>query len=697
MAALPNENRLRFACDTGGTFTDLVVEDGKGNIEIFKASTTPSDPVDGVLNALNLAAETHKIELAEYLKLGDVFIHGTTHAINAILTGKTARTGFLTTQGHPDILLLREGSRPRAFDHSLEYPSPYIPRTLTFEIPGRFDAQGAEIIRLEESAVRTAATRLSELGVEAIAVCLLWSIVNPTHEQRVGEILAELLPNIPITLSHELNPSWREYRRASSAAIDASLKPLMGRYLGGLTERLGNAGFSGRVLCLTSQGGMVDSEALASTPIHAVNSGPALAPIAGAHYNNTEKGTTEYAIVADTGGTTYDVSLVRGDTIPWTRETWIGGAYQGHMTGFPSVDVRSIGAGGGSIAWVDSGGVLHVGPDSAGADPGPACYNRGGIKATVTDASLVLGHLDADYFLGGALKLDLENAQNALKVNVAEPLGLDLMPAAWAVIDVATESMVQAILAITVNQGIDPSRATLIGGGGAAGLNSVQIARRLRCPRLIIPDTGAALSAAGALMSKLTAEYRSVHFTTTTSFDIPGTEKCIKELAKRCHTFLSNANVNEQDREINFGVEARYENQAWEIPVELGSNPSVTNNVPELTNLFHQAHRDVFAIDDPDSTVEFVSWWARASADTRDGKSFGHLTSNQNLEPETTSRIIYLPDEGSTHATVIPWSTLKTDTSHTGPAIVESPFTTVVLDSSSDFKRTESGNLVITP
>lgn len=332
---MTGSGRPRLACDTSGTFTDLVVEDDAGRLGMFQTPTTPADPIDGVLAAVAFAAEDAELSLGDFLSLGDIFIHGTTHAINAILTGTTARTAFLTSAGHPDVLLLWEGSRPRAFDHSLQYPKLYVPRALTFEVPGRIDTQSRE---------------LTPFDVEAGAVCLLWSIVNPTHELRLGELLTSRLPGVPVTLSHEPNPSWREYRRAPSAAIDASLKPLTGRYLGNLTSRLAEADYAGRVLSLTSQGGMVDAETLAATPIHAVNSGPTLAPIAGAHYNRAEAGSTEYAIVTDTGWTIYDVSLVRGESIPWTRETWVGGAYQGHMTGFPSVDLRSIGAGGGSIA-----------------------------------------------------------------------------------------------------------------------------------------------------------------------------------------------------------------------------------------------------------------------------------------------------------------------------------------------------------
>ena len=243
--------------------------------------------------------------------------------------------------------------------------------------------------------------------------------MNPAHELRVGELLERHLPGVPYTLSHVLNPSLREYRRASSTCIDASLKPLMGSYLGGLESRLRDAGFGGRVLVVTTQGGAMDAADMASAPIHSINSGPAMAPIAGRAYAQADSG-VDTAIVADTGGTTFDVSLVRGGRIPWTRETWIGQPYRGHMTGFPAVDVKSIGAGGGSIAWVDEGGLLHVGPKSAGAVPGPVCYGAGGTEPTVTDASVILGWIDPAYFLGGTMSLETEAAGNAIETHVAQ-------------------------------------------------------------------------------------------------------------------------------------------------------------------------------------------------------------------------------------------------------------------------------------
>ncbi len=294
-------------------------------------------------------------------------------------------------------------------------------------------------------------------GVEAVAVCLLWSIINPAHEERVGALLEEHLPGVPYTLSHRLNPTVREYRRASSAAIDASLKPLMSAYFRKLDEDLRKEGFDGRLLVLTGSGGVLDAADIWNTPIHVIGSGPAAAPVAGRHFAKLDAG-TDYAVVTDAGGTTYDVSLIRRGAIPWTRETLVGPVGQRHITGFPSVDSRSIGAGGGSIGWVDRGGLLHVGPQSAGAEPGPACWGRGGTKPTVTDACLVLGYIDPDYFLGGAMRVDRAAAVDAIMRDVGTPLNMDVQTAASAIFQLACERMVTAIDEITLRQGIERAR-----------------------------------------------------------------------------------------------------------------------------------------------------------------------------------------------------------------------------------------------
>ncbi len=688
---------MRFAVDTGGTFTDLVVEDDNGEVRMYKASTTPTDPVAGVLDTLALAAEDYGVSRSDLLARGDMLIHGTTHAINAIVTGNTARTAFLTTRGHPDVLVLREGGRIEPFNFTVPYPQPYVPRSLTYEVVERIMYNGEVREALDEKEVVETIAQLKKAKVEAVAVCLLWSIVNPAHEIRVGELLEEHLPGVPYTLSHVLNPSLREYRRASSAAIDASLKPLMGAYMGGLESRLRDAGFDGRVLVVTTQGGAMDAADMAQSPIHSINSGPAMAPLAGRAYAQADSG-ADTAIIADTGGTTFDVSLVRGGRIPWTRETWIGQPYRGHMTGFPAVDVKSIGAGGGSIAWVDEGGLLHIGPQSAGAVPGPVCYGKGGTEPTVTDASVVLGWIDPDFFLGGAMSLDREAAAKAIQSQVGDKLGFGLHEAAAAILSVATENMVHAIEDITVNQGIDPRGAVLIGGGGAAGLNVTAIARRLGCERAIIPDVAAALSAAGALMSDLRAEFSGTLYTQTAGFETERVNELLARLESQCQEFIAGPGAGSIEQIIEFTAEARYPSQIWEIEVPLrGNRVASDQDVADLRDDFHSTHQEIFAIADNKSEVEVVGWRANVRCRLRDGVEWTVKEAVASDIEVPEHREAYFEGSGLVDARVLRFEDMARGEEVTGPAIIESSFTTVVVDPGASAVRRDSGSLVINP
>lgn len=681
---------MRFATDTGGTFTDLVVEGDDGRWRAYKAPTVAEDPVTGVLNTLELAAADHGMTLERLLGRGDTFIHATTHAINAVVTGRTARTALLTTAGHPDVLTLREGGRPDAFDFRTPFPAPYIPRHMVFEIPGRIDADGSEYQPLDETAVLEVLDRLEKDGVEAIAVCLLWSIVNPAHELRIGELIAERLPGVPFTLSHALNPVPREYRRASSTSIDASLKPLMGRYLGSLETRLRHAGFSGRVLMVTSQGGVVDSADLARAPIHVLNSGPSMAPVAGRNFAGALG--HQDLIVADTGGTTFDVSVVRGGRIPLTRELWIGRPILGHITGFPSVDVRSVGAGGGSIARVDSFGVLHVGPESAGANPGPACYGKGGTEPTLTDAALLLGYLDPDFFLGGTMPLHVGAAERAMG-KIAEPLGFTVTQAAAAVIELVTETMTQAILQITVEQGIDPAEAALVGGGGAAGMNLVFIGRRLGCRRVIVPEVGSTLSAAGALISDLVTERRATRRMTTAAFDPDTANALLEELDRECAAFVAAQGDALAGAHYFRTVEARYADQAWEIEVELPVRRFVDeSDIEAFRAAFDQEHEQLFGFSDPASAVEVVSW--RVSVACRMESAGARRLADLGAVRDLSRRSMVLPDGTAVEGAVHRWAGMAVNEMHMGPAIVESHFTSVAIDASR-FYRSMDGSLVI--
>ena len=663
---------------------------------MYKSATQPDDPIRGVLDALQKAADAFNQPLAQFLAGGDLLIHGTTRAINAIITGNTARTAFLTTQGHPDVLTLREGGRQDVFNFTVPYPEPYVPRSLTWELSERIMADGSVRLALDEAQVLDVIDRMKAAAVEAVAVCLLWSIVNPAHERRIGELLGQHLPGVPVTLSHIVNPSLREYRRASSTAIDASLKPLMAAYMGELAQRLGAAGFGGRVLIVTSGAGVIDAGDAAETPVHLINSGPAMAPVAGRYFADLDA-SYETAIVADTGGTTYDLSVVRRGQIPYTRETWIGGAYRGHMTGFPSVDVRSIGAGGGSIAWVDDGGLARVGPQSAAAMPGPAAYGRGGTKPTLTDACLVLGYLDPDFFLGGSMPLDITAAETAVRTDLCGPLGLSLADAALAVIQIATENMVQAIMDITVNQGIDPREAVLIGGGGAAGLNSERIAARLGCPKVLIPDVGAALSASGALMSDLVSEYRATSFARSERFDMAAVNTVLDDLKSQCDAFIAGPGARSLGSEITFNAEARYPHQVWEIDVPLRANNFTSEqDVRALVQDFHAAHEEVFAIADPDSEIEVVGWKARVSCRLRDA-GIANLGSSAETAVSKRTRKAFFGVEGWIETPVFRIETITPNQPITGPVIVESPFTTIVANPGARLRRLATGSIEIEP
>ncbi len=688
---------MRFAVDTGGTFTDLVFEDETGNLHMFKAETTPHDPVEGILAAVLSAAQSMSISTEELLGKGELFIHGTTHAVNAIITEGTVKTAFLTTKGHRDMLVLREGGRLEPFNFSVPFPRPYIPRALSFEVPERIASDGQIIESLDEEAVLEIIKRMRDLRVEAVAVCLLWSTVNPIHENRIGELLEMHLPEVPYTLSNVLNPILREYRRASSACIDASLKPLMSRYLGGLSDRLKDAGFNGRLLMLTSKGGVMDFEDLAAAPIHAIGSGPSMAPIAGRYYAQADAD-TDTAIVADAGGTTYDVSLVNRGGIPMTPETWIGQRYRGHIVGFPSVDVKSIGAGGGSIAWVDEGGLLHVGPMSAGAVPGPACYGKGGERPTVTDASLVLGYIDPAFFLGGEMRLEVDHAVRSIEDQVARPLGLDLLEAASAILRLATENMVGAIEDITIHQGMDPRDAVLVGAGGAAGLNSISIARRLGCTKVIIPEVVAVLSAAGALISDLHADYRVLFYTTADKFDFEGVNKTLESLNNKCQEFIKGPGAGAIEKTIEFCAEARYQDQIWEIDLPLKTGRfEKPGDVALVREDFHRLHEQVFAFQDPRSDVQFVGWRATVRCKLR-GRELGKIAKGRSYEARIpSSRKAYFSGTGMVDTRVELFETMEQDVPLVGPAIIESPLTTVVIEPGAKVVRRGSGSLVITP
>jgi N-methylhydantoinase A len=686
---------IRISVDVGGTFTDVIVAKGDGSLTLGKALTTPARSFDGFLAGLTDAASQLGVTADALLGEAAVLIYGTTRATNAIVEGKVAKTALMVTQGFPDVLLYRQGGKERPFHLHFDYPRTYVPRKYTFEVPERINAEGGIERPLDEAAVRAQLARMRAIGSEAVAVCLLWSIANPAHERRIGELIREMLPGIPFTLSSELNPIVREYPRASSAAIDASLKPLMQAHLSALREDLRAAGFQGELMVSASSGGVMHIEDAIDRPIYMTKSGPAMAPLAGLAYAEAEAQGND-VIVLDTGGTTFDVSLVRAGTVKYTRDTWLLGRYIGHNLGVSTVDVTSIGAGGGSIAWVDAGGLLRVGPESAGSVPGPACYGRGGVRATVTDAAVVLGYIDPAHFLGGRMPLDADAARAAV-ATLAGGLGLSVDEVALGILRIAGEQMIKAIEEITVNDGINPRESIIVAGGGAAGLNVLPIAEALGCTRVLLPATAGGLSAAGAQYSDIVFTRSISAWTDTAGFDSGKVNAALDALDRGMADFRAGLERRGLvGARIDYFVEARYAGQHHELEVAVPVNRFDSEaDVAALIETFHSVHERLYTVRDPGSSVECVTWKARITSPLERPALVpaGQLSAVTPL-PDRTSNAFF-PGTGRVQAPVYLGGRLRAGALIAGPAIIEEPTTTIVVYPGMSAQRTASANYLL--
>ncbi|MCY4087686.1 MAG: hydantoinase/oxoprolinase family protein [Actinomycetia bacterium] len=698
------EAGIRIAADIGGTFTDVVVNSPDGDLVLGKALTNLERAWQGIREALAVVGSQLDVSVADLIQNCGYFLYSTTRATNAIVEGKAARTAFLVTAGFPDILLLREGGKSEPFNLRMPYPEPYVPRHLTFEITERVDSEGSILTPLDEQSVEAALAAARAADVEAIGVCLLWSVVNPAHELRVAELVEGVWPEVPVTVSHRLNPVIHEYRRASGTCIDASLKPLMQDHVRQLRDDLAAEGFTGVLFLANSVGGVSRAEDVIERPIYSVGSGPSLAPVAAQTYaeaerNGAPESATPNVIVCDTGGTSFDVGLITGGEIQRSRDTWIGGRFIGHLTGVSSVDIRSIGAGGGSIAWIDAGGLLRVGPQSAGSTPGPACYGRGGTSPTVTDAAVVLGYLDPHSFAGGRLELSLDAAREVVGAQLAEPLGCSLQEAASSVLVIAAELMVSAIKDLTVKQGFDPRTSLVVAGGGAAGLMIAPIARELGCQRVLVPRTAGALSACGGQFANLVAEAARTHFTDTSDFDGAVVGELVNELAAELDGVASSlVDVQASSIAKTFYAQCRYPYQIWDLEVPLPElDLRASDAAAQLEEAFHIQHEQILGVRELGQRVECLAWVGRLEV-ALEREEYGRpegLARGVAVEPTAVQEAFF--GQSGQHGTPrFAGSELSTGVTLTGPTIVDEPTTTIVVPPGSTLSVTGAGNYLLT-
>jgi N-methylhydantoinase A len=577
---------LRIGIDIGGTFTDLVALDEASGVMVdTKALSTPHDLLQGILRCVDQTGA----------RLADcrLVIHGTTIGINALLERKGARTGLLTTAGFRDVLEIGRGNFLRMYDVLYRRPTPLVPRGRCLEVRERLTAQGEVLVPLDEAAVREAAARLAAEGVESVAVCLLFSFRNPAHERRAAEILAAALPGVSLSLSHHITQEWREYERTSTTVVNAYVRPIMDRYLGAFERGLAGRGFTGRLLITQSNGGAFSLEAAASKPVHTIESGPAAGAIGCAALAQALG--ADRLISFDMGGTTAKCAIVDRGLVQTTDEYHV----DGHPLRIPVIDINEVSAGGGTIAWIDAGGALTLGPQSAGADPGPVSYGRGGTEPTVTDANLALGRIAAGRFLGGAMPLDLAAANRAIEDKLALPLGLARHTAAAGVIRLADVTMALAVRSITTERGLDPRDYTLVAYGGGGPLHAVAIARELGIPRVIIPPSPSTFSAWGMLATDLRHDL----------------VRTVLEPLERTDAAWADARYAEMEREIEFilpplGTATRH--RAADLRY-LGQEHTVTVDVERLADWaglrarFDAAHQRAYGYAAPEVEVQLLN------------------------------------------------------------------------------------------
>lgn len=682
---------FQIAVDIGGTFTDCYLRDPDGRTRSFKTPTTPDDFTEGFLDALSKAAGAYDRSVEELLGETSQLIHGTTIATNAIIEGTTAETALLTTAGFRDTLLLRQGGKEDPYDWDMDYPEPYVPRHLTFGIDERVSAEGQVLEPLDEDAVRETLRSVAERDVDAVAVALLWSHVNPDHERRVGELIeAEL--DVDYSLSHEVNPIIREYRRTVSTAIDASLKGEVRRYFSRLRERLVDRGYGEDPLIVTANGGVMPIDEIVSTPVWTVDSGPTMLPVAVSHLAARELDVDD-VIALDMGGTSLDIGVVRDGRIPRTREATVGD----DILGIEKVEVRSIGSGGGSIAWVDDGGLLRVGPESAGAEPGPACFGRGGDRPTVTDAALVLGYLDPDYFLGGEMRLDAAAGREAIAEHVGAPLDLDPIEAAHSVYATANQSMVNGIKELTLSRGIDPGQFSLAGGGGALGTHVVELARELRIDDVLLPGEAGVVSSIGALASDMRRDFSASQYTESHRFDRHGVNAVLADLVGEAEEFFERAGISEPRRELTAYAEARYPGQVWELQIELPGTTISDGEVEGLVDRFHEIHDATYGFRMDDHEVEFLYWRVEATGLVDTDLEGDAPEAGPGTDPVPHGHREAYFDGGLTATPAFRPEGLVRGSTIEGPAVVDVENTTIVVPPAAGLRVTGGGHFHLKP
>ncbi len=673
---------MKIGIDVGGTFTDfLFVKEGE-DPKIFKTLSTPSDPSIAVMNGLKDIAASVDPDMAlnDFVSQVDTIVHGTTVTTNATLTRRGAKSGLITTKGVRDALEMRRGIREEQYNNRYTNVEPLVERYLRIGVEGRLDRNGKEVAPLNLDEVRAAVKLFKEEEVKAVAICFMNSFANPEQEQAAADLVRKEMPEAYLTVSSDLLPSIRFYERVSSTALNTYIGPILDHYLNQLQDRLKGAGFGGLLLIMQSNGGVMSPDVAREKAALTLLSGPAAGPGAGLVYAQAHG--EDKCIVTDMGGTSFEAALVVDGPIMVNE-----GEIDRHRIALPMLGIHTIGAGGGSVGWIDEGGLLRMGPESAGADPGPACYQKGGVKPATTDANVILGYLNPGFFAGGKMSLDVEASRKAVEEHVAKPLGLTIEEAAAGMYRVACNNMAQGVREVTIKRGFDPREFPMIVAGGAGPIHSCTICEELEAPFQIIPRASSILCAVGMLMSDLKHDFVRTYVSPLVGADWATLGKIIDDMKAEGAKLLTEERIAEDQREYFIKFDCRYLKQFHEVSFVVPADAFDKRDEESIAEAFHAEHNRLYGYSlkgDATAPVEIINVRVQAVGQA-DKPSFAaeEYNGNDASHARKGERSVYVPEDNAFKTvSIFDGHDLKYGNHIEGPAMIESETTAIFVSGS---------------
>ena len=684
----------RLGIDAGGTFTDFVLADKTGQVRLFKALSTPQDPTLAIKNGLALMTEELGVSASEIISNCDLCINGTTVGLNALIQHKGSKTGLICTAGHEDSLEIRLGHKEDGYRYDPEYPpaTMLVPRYLRRGVKERILSNGEVRTPLNEDDVRAACALFLAEGIETVAISFVWSVLHPGHERRAGEIVREMMPGVILTMGSELYPQVREYTRTSTAVVNAYLAPIMKRYVTAVDAYFQSLGAKQPVRYYQSNGGLAIGQAMTDRSVYAINSGPASAPAAG-QYVCAPFGKTD-VITVDMGGTSFDITLTKDGSTNINKNI----DFLRYRIGVPMIQVETLGAGGGSIGWIDEMGLMQMGPQSAGSDPGPACYGQGGQLPTVSDANLVLGYLNPDGLVGGRLPLDAAKALEAVKTKLADPLDLSVERAAYGMFTIVNANMVNGIRRVTVERGYDPRDFVLVGAGGATAAHITALAADMGIDTIVLPKLASGLCAFGQIISDVKYNYMA---TAVLRLDNDAAyariDSLFTEIEAQGIAHLKSDGFERKNTMIKRSLDMRYVGQVHECTVEIGNFPVNADTIEQIKQAFHARHEQLYTYSEPHSTVEVVNIESTVYGLVEKPKRM-HIAAGKPADQAIKAHrdAVFSADGKRIKTPIYEGGALGAGATIKGPAVIEEVTTTIVIEPGWTAVLDSSGAYLIT-